>query len=105
MARREGSFTFTFSKRNFDIRQLIEHKAENEPGFVKTDYFCEAVRFYEKNKNKENSLNEDYIKNLIAIMLQNNLNVNNEIKPEVNQVKLNSNIDMNEVDDNWLDED
>ena len=107
MARREGSFTFTYSRRNLDIKELIDNKAKNEPGFVKTDYFCEAVRFYEKNKDKENNFSEDYFKALITAMLQNNLNVNtNPVQEKLtNQVDISNNVDLDDIEDDWLDED
>lgn len=48
MAKREGSFTFTFSKRNNDVKELLDNKKKKDTNFVVTDYMCKAVRFYEK---------------------------------------------------------
>lgn len=68
MSKRPGSFTFTYSRRNSDVKALIEEKKEDKT-FVATDYFCEAVRFYEKYRNK------DELKNLIIEIIKKDIPV------------------------------
>lgn len=51
MAKRPGSLVLTFSKKNIDIRNLLENKKSNDETFIVTDYICESIRFYEKYKN------------------------------------------------------
>ncbi|EJO5349403.1 hypothetical protein NRP93_003581 [Clostridium botulinum] len=66
MAKKQESLRLTFSKKNSDVQKLLEDKKEESERFVATDYICEAVRFYEKNKNKVNDIiNLDIIENLI----------------------------------------
>lgn len=105
MAKRDGSFTFTFSRRNQDVRELIEYKAENDSNFVKTDYFCEAVRFYEKNKNNFGNINEEYIKNMIISILQSGDIDGVQLDQLTNQIKVSNNVDLDDVEDDWLEED
>lgn len=49
-----GGHTLTFSKKNKDVREILEKykKEAKETGkaFVANDYICEAIRFYERNK-------------------------------------------------------
>lgn len=40
----------TFSKKNSDVADILEEISKG--GIKKTDYVCEAVRFYYHNKNK-----------------------------------------------------
>ena len=105
MARRDGSFTFTYSRRNLDVKELIEQKAENEDNFVRTDYFCEAVRFYEKNKNNFGNINEEYIKNMIISILQSGDIDGVQLDQLTNQIKVSNNVDLDDVEDDWLEED
>ncbi len=58
MAKKDGSFTFTFSKRNNDVRVFIEKKRNDDKRFLITDYMCEAVRFYEKFGQNSSALND-----------------------------------------------
>jgi len=46
-----GGYTLTFAKKNEDVKELLAAK-KKEKGMILTDYICEAVRFYEENKNK-----------------------------------------------------
>lgn len=50
MAKRPGSLVLTFSKKNVDIRNLLEDKKAKDENFIVTDYICESIRFYEKYK-------------------------------------------------------
>lgn len=45
-----GGYTLTFSKKNQDVKRHLDNLKKD--GKVKiTDYLCEAVRFFEDNKN------------------------------------------------------
>lgn len=46
-----GGYTLTFSKKNQDVKEHLD-KLKNDKVII-TDYLCEAVRFFEKNKNLE----------------------------------------------------
>lgn len=59
-----GGHTLTFSKKNEDVRELLEEKKQKR-GFVLTDYLCQAVRFYEENKGKEINNNSIDIESLV----------------------------------------
>lgn len=67
MAKQEG-IRLTFSKKNSDVQRLIEKKKEEakEVGrnFIATDYICEAIRFYEKNRTNE-KININMVERLI----------------------------------------
>lgn len=86
MARRDGAFTFTYSRRNQDIRELMDEKASSNKSFVRTDYFCEAVRFYEKHKDNIILSDEDIIKELVMDALI-AMKINVEEKQEDDKVK------------------
>lgn len=51
MAKRPGSLVLTFSKKNIDIRILLENKKAKDETFIVTDYICQCIRFYEKYKD------------------------------------------------------
>lgn len=51
MAKRPGSLVLTFSKKNIDIRNLLENKRAEDEAFIVTDYICQCIRFYEKHKD------------------------------------------------------
>lgn len=120
MSRREGSFTFTFSRRNSDVRQILIEKKKSDPYFVTTDYICEAVRFYERNKDKININNQDstqkmleaFLKgmslnaNAIAQKNQEALNVQEEQKEKVPNILDTSKVSgLDDLDDSFIDED
>nr|UVN08409.1 MAG: hypothetical protein [Bacteriophage sp.] len=79
-----GGHTLTFSKKNEDIKELLAEKKKVK-GFILTDYICEAVRFFEANKdkiehNQISSINiEDLVKQEVAKVLS---NIPGEIKIE-----------------------
>ncbi|MGL5328295.1 MAG: hypothetical protein ACRDD7_03430 [Peptostreptococcaceae bacterium] len=41
-----GGFTLTFSKRNEDVKKILEEKKAS--GIVITNYICDAIRLYEE---------------------------------------------------------
>ena len=53
-----GGYSLTFSKKNRDVKIQLDTLKNN--GIVITDYICEAIRFFEKNK--DNSFNKKQIK-------------------------------------------
>lgn len=71
MSKRPGSFTFTYSRKNSDVMELIERKKDADKTFITTDYFCEAARFYEKYKdtNELKKLIMDVIQKEIPIQI------------------------------------
>ncbi|WP_317368718.1 hypothetical protein [uncultured Tyzzerella sp.] len=80
-----GGYTLTFAKKNQDVKLILDEKKKNK--VVVTDYICEAIRFFEQNKNKEfnnsivsnadiDKLIEDKIKALIGNNIQ-------EVKEEI----------------------
>lgn len=46
-----GGYSLTFSKKNKDIKTHLDTLKSN--GVIITDYICNAIRFYEENKNNE----------------------------------------------------
>lgn len=49
----DKGITLTFAKKNFDVKDILKEKKAN--GIIITDYICNAIRFYEKNKDNVNS--------------------------------------------------
>ncbi|MCD3211837.1 hypothetical protein G8T71_10775 [Clostridium botulinum C/D] len=63
---RPNTLTVSFSKKNLDVKNLIDNKKEQIEGFEHSKYVCDAIRFYEKYKNKEfNNINKDEIIRLV----------------------------------------
>lgn len=62
-----GGYTLTFAQKNMDVKKVLDDKKENKVKI--TDYLCDAVRFYEKNKNNinknRNGLSAEEIEKLI----------------------------------------
>ena len=73
MSKRNGSFTFTFNKYNQDVKALLEQKLKEDPYFVRTNYMCEAVRFYEAFKSNNVNSN-DLLSTLLLLTNNNNMN-------------------------------
>ncbi|NMM62117.1 hypothetical protein HBE96_05330 [Clostridium sp. P21] len=65
MAKRPGSLVLTFSRKNMDIRRLLESKKIHNESFIATDYICESIRFYEKYKDSVEFNNLETVKKLI----------------------------------------
>lgn len=102
MAKRPYSFTFTYSKRNTDVRDLIEDKKKYDKNFVTTDYMCEAVRFYEKNKDKITStgLNEEDVKRIVNNLLSNNSSITTPLQNQEleDEKAITTNLDIDNLD-------
>nr|DAV25129.1 MAG TPA: hypothetical protein [Caudoviricetes sp.] len=105
MAKRPGSFVFTFSKKNEDVKDIIDNKKKSDKNFVKTDYMCDAVRFYEKYKdnfNNNTSLNEnDVIRIVNEILKTNQISVDSD----VNIINTSLNLNTDHILDSDLEED
>ena len=101
-----GGYTLTFSKKNSDVKEILANKM-NVKGFIATDYICDAIRFYERNKDKEfnsyNKINAQDIEKLIEEKIKKVLaNVHN---PEGSVLKQNSLEDVDDIDDDDIEED
>ncbi|MBC2582844.1 hypothetical protein [Clostridium sp. DJ247] len=121
MAKRPGSLVLTFSRKNTDIRNILENKKNTDNTFIVTDYICEAIRFYEKYKSSGEFYNLDQIKKLIDERLNSFIQVNrvNSILPAdlpqsqrfieekitINELKTSINNLENDLDDIPIDED
>ncbi|MCB2300425.1 hypothetical protein [Clostridium tagluense] len=60
-----GGYTLTFSKKNKDIKDLLDLKKEE--GFVVTEYIINAIRFYEDYKDSvgTENLNLSMVEDLV----------------------------------------
>ena len=69
-----GGYTLTFSKKNEDIKELLIEKRKIK-GFVLTDYICDAIRFFEANKDEKKEITniniEELVKQEVAKILSN----------------------------------
>ncbi len=97
-----GGYTLTFSKKNEDIKELLIEKRKIK-GFVLTDYICDAIRFFEANKDEKKELTniniEELVKQEVAKILSNiPIKVENE---EVNEKTstLEKNLDDVDIDE------
>ncbi|MGF0110891.1 hypothetical protein [Clostridium sp. SGI.024] len=97
-----GGYTLTFSKKNEDIKELLIEKRKIK-GFVLTDYICDAIRFFEANKDEKKEITniniEELVKQEVAKILSNiPIKVENE---EVNEKTstLEKNLDDVDIDE------
>lgn len=97
-----GGYTLTFSKKNQDVKKILEEKTE-DPSIRVTDYICECIRFYEKNKNNfiQNNVSEEKIKDIVEkhvmdILINSNIAINNESKMEPNLEEDLDDVDVDE---------
>lgn len=76
MPKEQKAHTLTFSRKNQDVKKIINDKLKDE-NFILTDYICEAIRFFEKNeKNKVNNFDIETIINLIDSRLEQKIGEN-----------------------------
>lgn len=99
-----GGYTLTFARKNQDVKSILDYKKKNK--IIITDYICEAIRFYESNKNKEFNNNqisnidiEKLIEDKIKIALESN------IPNKVNENKKYNLEDTSNIDDYDIEED
>ncbi|MEG0051209.1 MAG: hypothetical protein RR712_03440 [Terrisporobacter sp.] len=94
-----GGYTLTFAKKNEDVKELLAEKKQIK-GLILTDYVCEAIRFFESNKNKINATIdsctiEELVKKEIAKALN---NVDNKSTKELS-TDLEENLDETDIDE------
>lgn len=98
-----GGYTLTFAKKNEDVKKLLAKKKEDK-GFIVTDYICEAIRFFEANKdkieiNRLGSINiEDLVKKEIAKALNNTSIDNDTNEKEISEQSIDLEDDLQDVD-------
>ncbi|KQC91066.1 hypothetical protein ACSXAS_15635 (plasmid) [Clostridium perfringens] len=96
--RQGGGYTLTFSRKNEDVKDILDKKKNK--GIIITDYLCQAVRFYEENKEKNlNNSNID-ITDLVRKEMEKILNAK-EVSESVEKiVDLEENLEfIEDVDD------
>ncbi len=61
-----GGYTLTFSKKNKDVQAHLDELKKSDKVKI-TDYLCDAVRFYEQNKDNasNNNVNLSHLEQLI----------------------------------------
>lgn len=101
-----GGYTLTFAKKNQDVKEHLD-KLKSEKVVI-TDYICEAIRFYEKNKNNEYNLNaidasviDKMIEDKIKILLGDSFNPKQENELSITSLEDN----LEGVDDDDLGDD
>ena len=102
MSKRSGSFTFTFNRRNQDVKELLERKQKNDKYFIRTDYMCEAVRFYEAFRNNaliDSNLSTDSLRTLLVSM------VNKSVEKEEDKNIIHTSMNFSGVSDEDLGDD
>lgn len=106
---KQKAITLSFSRKNEDIFNLLEDKKKDK-GFNQNDYICEAIRFYEENKDKiASNLDEYRIKELIdkkieelkKELMNGDISIDLNAKEEFDDKKLeeNLNFDMSILED------
>jgi hypothetical protein len=60
---------FSVSEKNIDIYDLLEDKKKDRK-FNASDYICEAIRFFEENKNNNKSVNFDAVQKFVDAKLE-----------------------------------
>lgn len=97
--RQGGGYTLTFSRKNEDVKDILDKKKNK--GIIITDYLCQAVRFYEENKEKNlnNSSNID-ITYLVRKEMEKILNAKEVSESVEKNVDLEENLEfIEDVDD------
>lgn len=97
--RQGGGYTLTFSRKNEDVKDILDKKKNK--GIIITDYLCQAVRFYEENKEKNlnNSSNID-ITDLVRKEMEKILNAKEVSESVEKNVNLEENLEfIEDVDD------
>ena len=74
-----GGITITFAPKNDDVRELLAELKKSKKVKL-TDYICEAIRFYEVNKDKMNKTDKE---NLAEIIKE---EVSKQVKSEIERI-------------------
>ena len=72
-----GGITITFAPKNDDVREILVELKKSKKVKL-TDYICEAIRFYEANKDKMNKTD-----NLAEIIKE---EVSKQVKSEIEKI-------------------
>lgn len=76
-----GGITITFAPKNDDVREILVELKKSKKVKL-TDYICEAIRFYEANKDK---MNNDDKSNLDEIIKE---EVSKQVKAEIEKIEV-----------------
>lgn len=76
-----GGITITFAPKNDDVREILVELKKSKK-IKLTDYICEAIRFYEANKDK---MNNDDKSNLDEIIKE---EVSRQVKDEIEKIEV-----------------
>lgn len=93
MADENKPITLSFSKKNIDIREILNEVSE-QTGIKKTDYICEAVRFYYNNKDNvknDSGLSKNEVEHMLESLLDKKLEkllIDKDIKISKEQVDI-----------------
>ena len=74
-----GGITITFAPKNDDVREILVELKKSKKVKL-TDYICEAIRFYEANKDKMNKTDKE---NLAEIIKE---EVSKQVKSEIERI-------------------
>lgn len=80
-----GGITITFAPKNDDVREILVELKKSKK-IKLTDYICEAVRFYEANKDK---MNNDDKGDLAEIIKE---EVSKQVKDEIEKIEVSKQI-------------
>lgn len=75
-----GGITITFAPKNDDVREILVELKKSKKVKL-TDYICEAIRFYEANKDKMNNDKGD----LAEIIKE---EVSKQVKSEIEKIEV-----------------
>lgn len=79
-----GGITITFAPKNDDVREILVELKKSKKVKL-TDYICEAIRFYEANKDKMNNDKGD----LAEIIKE---EVSKQVKDEIEKIEVSKQI-------------
>ena len=74
-----GGITITFAPKNDDVREILVELKKSKKNKI-TEYSCEAIRFYEANKDKMNKTDNE---NLAEIIKE---EVSKQVKSEIEKI-------------------
>ncbi|WP_338631899.1 hypothetical protein [Clostridium baratii] len=95
----DKGLTITWAKKNYDVKDIL--KIKKEEGIKLTDYVCEAIRFFEKNKDNVNSnFDIKMIEELVDRRIKEYLDNSNEMAITINKENtINKLLHLEKVDD------
>lgn len=94
-----GGLTITFAPKNEDVRKILVGYKEKK--IKLTDYVCDAIRFFEANKDKINSstVNQENIAEMIKLEVERQLKDIKITLPETNEEAITLEDDLDAIDD------